>query len=83
MPGSLDLVVEFPDSVEQIHSAFSNENYWQARLAALQKAVGRIIDRHGGVIHARCGTHVWSARKLPSRTVPAAAPRPTTDRPSA
>jgi hypothetical protein len=34
MPGSLDLVVQFPASVEQIHSAFSDENYWRARLAA-------------------------------------------------
>ena len=34
MPGSLDLVVEFPASVEQVHSAFSDEDYWQARLAA-------------------------------------------------
>jgi len=34
MPGSLDLVVEFPASVEQIHSAFSDENYWRARLAS-------------------------------------------------
>ena len=34
MPGSLDLVVEFPASVEQVHSAFSDEDYWLARLAA-------------------------------------------------
>jgi hypothetical protein len=34
MPGSLDLVVEFPASVEQVHSAFSDEEYWLARLAA-------------------------------------------------
>jgi hypothetical protein len=34
MPGSLDLVVEFPASVEQVHSAFSDEHYWLARLAA-------------------------------------------------
>ena len=34
MPSSLDLVVEFPASVEQVHSAFSDEDYWLARLAA-------------------------------------------------
>ena len=34
MPGSLDLVVEFPASVEQVHLAFSDKDYWLARLAA-------------------------------------------------
>jgi hypothetical protein len=34
MPGSFDLLVEFPASVEQVHSAFSDEAYWRGRLAA-------------------------------------------------
>ena len=34
MPRSFDLAVEFPASVEQVHSAFSDEDYWLARLAA-------------------------------------------------
>jgi Protein of unknown function (DUF2505) len=34
MPRSFDLSIESPVSVEQIVSAFSEENYWLARLAA-------------------------------------------------
>jgi hypothetical protein len=34
MPRSFDLLVESSVSVEQIHSAFSEEDYWLARLAA-------------------------------------------------
>ena len=34
MPRSFDLSVESSASVEQIHSAFSEEDYWLARLAA-------------------------------------------------
>ncbi len=34
MPRSFDLSVESPVSVEQVHSAFSEEDYWLARLAA-------------------------------------------------
>lgn len=33
MPRSFDFSVECPVSVEQIHAAFSQELYWQARLA--------------------------------------------------
>ncbi|BBY92742.1 hypothetical protein MGALJ_24110 [Mycobacterium gallinarum] len=33
MPRSVDFCVKSPASVEQIHSAFSDENYWQTRLA--------------------------------------------------
>jgi Protein of unknown function (DUF2505) len=33
MPGSFDLVAEFPASVEQVHSAFMDEDYWLGRLA--------------------------------------------------
>ena len=34
MPRSVDFSIESPASVEQIHSAFSEEDYWLARLAA-------------------------------------------------
>lgn len=36
MPRSFDVLVESPVSVEQIHSAFSVEDYWLARLAAFR-----------------------------------------------
>ena len=33
MPRSFDLAAEYEGSVEQVHSAFSDEQYWLARLA--------------------------------------------------
>jgi Protein of unknown function (DUF2505) len=41
MPRSFDFSVESPVSVEQIHSAFSEEDYWLARLAAFG-GIGRL-----------------------------------------
>lgn len=38
----------------------------EERLTALQHAVRRIINRHGGLIAAQGGTYVWSARKVSS-----------------
>jgi len=35
-----------------------------ARLAALQHALRRIVQQHGGTVEACCGTYVWSARKV-------------------
>jgi uncharacterized protein DUF2505 len=35
MPRSFDLSAESPATVEQVHSAFSDEDYWLARLATL------------------------------------------------
>ena len=35
-----------------------------ARLTALQQALHRVIQESGGVVHAACGTYVWSARKV-------------------
>lgn len=35
MPRSFDVSVESPASVEQLHAAFSGEDYWLARLATL------------------------------------------------
>ena len=34
MPRSFDVLVDSPVSVEQVHTAFSGEDYWLARLAA-------------------------------------------------
>ena len=52
MPRSFDFSVKSSVSVEQIHSAFSEEDYWLARLAAFG-GVGRldslIIDTDGSV----------------------------------
>jgi Protein of unknown function (DUF2505) len=36
MPRSFDSSVDLPVTVEQVHSAFCDENYWQARVAAFQ-----------------------------------------------
>ena len=33
MPRSFDLAAEYPRSIEQVHSVFSDEEYWLARLA--------------------------------------------------
>jgi Protein of unknown function (DUF2505) len=41
MPRSFDFSVESPVSVERIHSAFSEEDYWLARLAAFG-GIGRL-----------------------------------------
>jgi len=42
MPRSFDFSVESPASVEQIHSAFSEEDYWLARLAAFGGGIGKL-----------------------------------------
>jgi hypothetical protein len=34
MPHSFDLSADYPGSVEQVHSAFADKGYWQARLAS-------------------------------------------------
>jgi len=39
MPRSVDFSVESPASVEQVLSAFADEHYWQARLAAFAATV--------------------------------------------
>lgn len=38
MPRSLSLTAESPNSIERIRSAFDDESYWQARLAAFEGA---------------------------------------------
>jgi hypothetical protein len=41
VPRSFDFSIESPVSVEQIHSAFSEKDYWLARLAAFG-GIGRL-----------------------------------------
>jgi hypothetical protein len=36
MPRSFDASVDFPVTVDQVHSALCDEDYWQARIAAFQ-----------------------------------------------
>jgi|SRR3954447_19097671 hypothetical protein len=66
MPGSLDLVVEFPSSVEQVHSAFRDENYWRARLAAF----GGSTTLDSFIAHADGTVTVATAQDLRRRTLP-------------
>lgn len=40
MPRSFDLSADLPASVDQVHSAFGDEQYWQARLAAFGAGPG-------------------------------------------
>ena len=66
MPGSLDLVVEFPASVEQVHSAFSDENYWRARLAAF----GGSTTLDSFIAHADGTVSVATTQDLRRHTLP-------------
>jgi hypothetical protein len=52
MPRSFDLVAESPATVEQVHSAFSDEDYWLARLAAFGGAdrLDSLIVDHDGTV---------------------------------
>jgi hypothetical protein len=51
MPRSFDVSFESAASVEQVHSAFSDDDYWRARLAALGTATldSLIVDAGGTV----------------------------------
>jgi hypothetical protein len=66
MPGSLDLVVEFPASVEQVHSAFRDEDYWQARLAAF----GGSTTLDSLIVHADGTVTVTTTQDLRRRALP-------------
>ena len=66
MPGSLDLVVEFPASVEQVHSAFSDEDYWLARLAAF----GGSTRLDSLIVHADGTVTVATTQDLRRRALP-------------
>ena len=48
MPRSFDFLVESSVSVEQIHSAFSEEDYWLARLAAFG-GIGKLDSFNIGI----------------------------------
>jgi hypothetical protein len=64
MPRSFDLVTDSASSVEQFRSAFGDEDYWQARLAAMDN--GRLdslsVDDDGTV---RVGTKFSLGDDLP------------------
>jgi hypothetical protein len=66
MPGSLDLVVEFPATVEQVHSAFSDEHYWVARLAAF----GGSTRLHSLIVHADGTVTVATTQDLRRHALP-------------
>jgi Protein of unknown function (DUF2505) len=53
MPRSFDVSIESPLSVERIHSAFGNQDYWRARLAAFSggtAALGSLNVDPGGIV---------------------------------
>jgi hypothetical protein len=53
VPLSFDASFESPASVEQVHSAFSDEDYWLARIAAFGGSItldSLIVDSDGTVI---------------------------------
>ncbi|MGE5695647.1 MAG: DUF2505 domain-containing protein [Candidatus Sericytochromatia bacterium] len=66
MPGSLDLVVEFPASVEQVHSAFRDEHYWVARLAAF----GGSTTLDSLILHADSAVTVVTTQDLRRQALP-------------
>ncbi len=67
MPRSFDIVVDSPASVEQVHAAFSSEDYWLARHAAFDVAStldSLVVDADGTVtVHA---TQYLGRRLLPA-----------------
>lgn len=67
MPGSLDLVVEFPASVEQVHSAFMDEDYWLARLAVFGGST--MLDSL--IVHADGTVTVATTQDLRHQALPA------------
>ena len=69
MPDSLDLVVEFPASVEQVHSAFSDEHYWLARLAAF----GGSTTLDSLIVHADGTVTVATTQDLRRQALPSVA----------
>jgi hypothetical protein len=58
MPRTFDLAAESPASVDQVHAAFGDEDYWRARLAVFGASVGAaaldslIVDTTGTVVVA-------------------------------
>jgi Protein of unknown function (DUF2505) len=58
MPRSFEVSAESPASVDQVHSAFGDEDYWQARLAVFGPGPGAatldslIVDAAGTVVVA-------------------------------
>jgi hypothetical protein len=54
MPRTFELQVESPSSVQQFRSAFGDEEYWQARLAAMDNGQLDSLDVYGdGAVNVR------------------------------
>jgi hypothetical protein len=68
MPRSFDLSAEYPRSVEQVRSAFSDEQYWLARLADSGADIATLdsmtVDDDGSVMVAT--TQVLRRDRLPA-----------------
>jgi hypothetical protein len=68
MPRSFDLSADYPRSVEQVHSAFSDEQYWLARLADSGADIATLdsmtVDDDGSVMVST--TQVLRRDRLPA-----------------
>lgn len=68
MPRSFDMVADYGASVEQVHGAFRDRDYWLARLAVSGVdiyALDEVIDDGRGGLHFTATQTVW-APKLPA-----------------
>jgi hypothetical protein len=66
MPRSFDILTESPASVEQVHAAFSREDYWLARQAAFDASttLDSLIVEADGTVTVRA-TQYLGRRLLP------------------
>ena len=60
MPRSFDILTESPASVEQVHAAFSREDYWLARHAAFDvtSTLDSLIVEADGTVTVRATQHL-------------------------
>jgi hypothetical protein len=60
MPHSFDILTESPASVEQVHAAFSREDYWLARRAAFDvtSTLDSLIVEADGTVTVRVTQHL-------------------------
>ena len=60
MPHSFDILTESPASVEQVHAAFSREDYWLARHAAFDvtSTLDSLIVEADGTVTVRATQHL-------------------------
>jgi Protein of unknown function (DUF2505) len=61
MPRSFDILTESPASVEQVHAAFSREDYWLARHAAFDatSTLDSLTVDADGTVTVRATQHLW------------------------